>query len=42
MLYVKRLNVHRNLTPGIIINHPDGKDVYAGVPKDYVGAVSEH
>ncbi|XP_074567301.1 vacuolar-processing enzyme alpha-isozyme-like [Curcuma longa] len=22
---------------GIIINHPHGKDVYAGVPKDYVG-----
>ncbi|XP_008797891.1 vacuolar-processing enzyme [Phoenix dactylifera] len=22
---------------GIIINHPEGEDVYAGVPKDYVG-----
>eukprot|EP00058_Branchiostoma_floridae_P009449 XP_002594937.1 hypothetical protein BRAFLDRAFT_130503 [Branchiostoma floridae] len=25
----------RNPTKGIIINHPDGKDVYHGVPKDY-------
>ncbi|RZC52733.1 hypothetical protein C5167_021160 [Papaver somniferum] len=23
--------------PGVIINHPKGEDVYAGVPKDYVG-----
>ncbi|GJV05129.1 vacuolar-processing enzyme [Tanacetum coccineum] len=23
--------------PGVIINHPDGEDVYAGVPKDYTG-----
>ncbi|KAG9455581.1 hypothetical protein H6P81_000089 [Aristolochia fimbriata] len=26
-----------NPRPGIIINHPQGGDVYAGVPKDYVG-----
>ncbi|XP_073055317.1 vacuolar-processing enzyme [Primulina eburnea] len=26
-----------NPRQGIIINHPDGKDVYKGVPKDYVG-----
>eukprot|EP01018_Ginkgo_biloba_P028268 Gb_24750 [translate_table: standard] len=26
-----------NPRPGIIINHPQGGDVYAGVPKDYTG-----
>ncbi|XP_078448091.1 beta vacuolar processing enzyme [Wolffia australiana] len=26
-----------NPRPGIIINHPHGEDVYAGVPKDYTG-----
>ncbi|KAL8253702.1 hypothetical protein R6Q59_031923 [Mikania micrantha] len=26
-----------NPRPGIIIHHPDGGDVYAGVPKDYTG-----
>ncbi|CAF2755974.1 unnamed protein product [Rotaria sp. Silwood2] len=26
-----------NLTKGIIINHPNGKDVYHGVPHDYTG-----
>lgn len=26
-----------NPRPGIIINHPQGQDVYAGVPKDYTG-----
>ncbi|GFT26288.1 legumain, partial [Nephila pilipes] len=26
-----------NPTPGIIINHPKGKNVYKGVPKDYTG-----
>ncbi|GIX68903.1 legumain [Caerostris extrusa] len=26
-----------NPTPGIVINHPNGKDVYKGVPKDYTG-----
>ncbi|XP_051224580.1 vacuolar-processing enzyme gamma-isozyme [Lolium perenne] len=29
---------HReNPRPGVIINHPQGGDVYAGVPKDYTG-----
>merc|ERR1719244_2184249 len=27
-----------NPTPGIIINRPNGTDVYKGVPKDYTGA----
>ena len=31
---------NRNPTPGLIINHPNGSDVYAGVVKDYVGDVS--
>ncbi|KAJ4955800.1 hypothetical protein NE237_012583 [Protea cynaroides] len=26
-----------NPRPGVIINHPQGSDVYAGVPKDYTG-----
>ncbi|RLN28682.1 vacuolar-processing enzyme-like [Panicum miliaceum] len=26
-----------NPRPGVIINHPSGGDVYAGVPKDYTG-----
>ncbi|XP_062180667.1 vacuolar-processing enzyme-like [Phragmites australis] len=26
-----------NPRPGVIINHPTGADVYAGVPKDYTG-----
>nr|XP_043628352.1 vacuolar-processing enzyme-like [Erigeron canadensis] len=26
-----------NPLPGVIINHPKGSDVYAGVPKDYTG-----
>ncbi|XP_010259032.1 PREDICTED: vacuolar-processing enzyme-like [Nelumbo nucifera] len=26
-----------NPKPGVIINHPQGPDVYAGVPKDYTG-----
>ncbi|XWS38517.1 hypothetical protein CRYUN_Cryun19dG0138100 [Craigia yunnanensis] len=26
-----------NPRPGVIINHPKGADVYAGVPKDYTG-----
>ncbi|KAF5729879.1 vacuolar-processing enzyme [Tripterygium wilfordii] len=26
-----------NPRPGVIINHPEGEDVYAGVPKDYTG-----
>ncbi|KAF8787796.1 Legumain like protein [Argiope bruennichi] len=30
-------NNEANPTPGIIINHPKGNDVYKGVPKDYTG-----
>lgn len=30
----------RNPTPGIIINHKHGKDVYGGVVIDYRGKVS--
>ena len=29
----------RNPTKGIIINHPDGDDVYHGVPHDYTHLV---
>jgi hypothetical protein len=40
---LKRLFVHvffqRNPTKGIIINHPDGDDVYHGVPHDYTHLV---
>lgn len=31
--------IFRNPTKGIIINHPNGNDVYKGVPHDYNGAV---
>ncbi|CAF4406536.1 unnamed protein product, partial [Adineta steineri] len=27
----------QNPTKGVIINHPDGQDVYKGVPHDYTG-----
>ncbi|GFT20581.1 legumain [Nephila pilipes] len=30
-------NNEENPTPGIVINHPNGNDVYKGVPKDYIG-----
>ncbi|GBN35079.1 Legumain [Araneus ventricosus] len=30
-------NNEQNPTPGIVINHPKGKDVYKGVLKDYTG-----
>lgn len=30
----------RNPTQGIIINHPNGKDVYKGVLHDYTGKVT--
>lgn len=30
----------RNPFPGTLINHPDGDDVYKGVPKDYTGEAS--
>ncbi|KAK8761364.1 hypothetical protein V5799_027369 [Amblyomma americanum] len=35
MMYDDIANSTFNPTPGIIINHPNGKDVYTGVPKDY-------
>ncbi|GLJ23425.1 hypothetical protein SUGI_0443330 [Cryptomeria japonica] len=36
-MYDDIANSSDNPRPGTIINHPRGKDVYAGVPKDYVG-----
>ncbi|XXG45956.1 hypothetical protein AAC387_Pa02g0907 [Persea americana] len=36
-MYDDIANHEENPRPGIIINHPRGEDVYAGVPKDYVG-----
>ena len=33
MMYDDIANSPANPTPGVIINHPDGDDVYAGVPK---------
>jgi len=33
------VSVLSNPTPGIIINHPKGKDVYGGVVIDYKGKV---
>lgn len=37
MMYDDIANSTDNPTKGIIINHPDGADVYKGVPKDYTG-----
>jgi len=37
MMFDDLANNQQNPTKGIVINHPDGKDVYKGVPKDYVG-----
>ncbi|CAF0747156.1 unnamed protein product [Didymodactylos carnosus] len=37
MMYDDIANDPSNPTKGVIINHPNGKDVYKGVPKDYVG-----
>lgn len=37
MMYDDIAHNERNPTPGIIINQPDGSDVYHGVPKDYTG-----
>ena len=37
MMYDDIANNSNNPTPGVIVNHPNGKDVYKGVPKDYVG-----
>lgn len=36
MMYDDLANNAQNPTKGIVINHPDGGDVYKGVPKDYV------
>eukprot|EP00252_Welwitschia_mirabilis_P005158 TRINITY_DN1560_c0_g1_i1.p1 TRINITY_DN1560_c0_g1~~TRINITY_DN1560_c0_g1_i1.p1 ORF type:complete len:492 (+),score=93.14 TRINITY_DN1560_c0_g1_i1:150-1625(+) len=36
-MYDDIANSEENPRPGIIINHPRGSDVYAGVPKDYTG-----
>lgn len=32
--------VSSNPTPGVVINRPNGTDVYKGVLKDYIGDVS--
>ena len=37
MMYDDIAHNRENPTKGIIINHPHGKDVYTGVPKDYTG-----
>jgi len=37
MMYDDIANNAQNPTKGEVINHPDGKDVYKGVPKDYIG-----
>ncbi|KAL6911720.1 hypothetical protein ACP4OV_000525 [Aristida adscensionis] len=36
-MYDDVANSALNPRPGVIINHPEGEDVYAGVPKDYTG-----
>jgi len=33
------ISLSRNPTKGIIINAPNGEDVYNGVQKDYIGKV---
>ncbi|XP_024523144.1 vacuolar-processing enzyme [Selaginella moellendorffii] len=38
MMFDDIANNTDNPRPGTIINHPQGSDVYAGVPKDYTGA----
>ncbi|CAG0912837.1 unnamed protein product [Notodromas monacha] len=37
MMYDDIADNEMNPTPGTIINHPDGEDVYRGVKKDYTG-----
>lgn len=37
MMYDDIADSENNPTPGIVINRPNGSDVYAGVPKDYTG-----
>jgi len=36
MMYDDIANNSRNPTKGVVINHPNGKDVYKGVLKDYI------
>ena len=36
-MYDDIVYVEENPHPGTFINHPQGSDVYAGVPKDYTG-----
>ncbi|KAM5274812.1 legumain isoform 2-T2 [Ctenodactylus gundi] len=37
MMYDDIANNEANPTPGIVVNRPNGTDVYSGVPKDYTG-----
>ncbi|KAL3248927.1 hypothetical protein MRX96_056260 [Rhipicephalus microplus] len=37
MIYDDITKAQENPTPGVIINHPNGTDVYRDVPKDYTG-----
>lgn len=37
MMYDDIANNEENPTPGVVINRPNGTDVYKGVPKDYTG-----
>lgn len=37
MMYDDLAQNEQNPTPGILINRPNGSDVYKGVPKDYIG-----
>ncbi|KAF3700886.1 Legumain [Channa argus] len=37
MMYDDLSQNEENPTPGIVINRPNGTDVYKGVPKDYIG-----
>ncbi|CAL8283747.1 unnamed protein product [Lota lota] len=37
MMFDDLANNENNPTPGVVINRPNGTDVYKGVPKDYTG-----
>ncbi|XP_048829792.1 legumain isoform X1 [Brienomyrus brachyistius] len=37
MMYDDLAQNEANPTPGVVINRPNGTDVYGGVPKDYIG-----
>lgn len=41
IMTVDCFSVSSNPTPGVIINRPNGSDVYKGVLKDYIGDVSQ-